>query len=170
MSAVTAASAMGNFSRRAISFSALRKQAAYPAANSCSGLVAPPGPPISTGVARSTSTMPSDERLCPLRPSPVAVAEAVYSAVAVVISHSLWCRGKQDKQRASGDRARAQGLTTELSPGLFPHRRHSSPLNRRYVTAVRSRYRPRPAVGVGSYAGGVLVERPHPGMPTADGG
>src|SRR5436305_185410 len=55
------------------------RQAANPAANSCSGLVAPPGPPSSFGVASSTSRMPSSERARPLRP-PSAVAIAVYRA------------------------------------------------------------------------------------------
>src|ERR671911_490565 len=35
------------------------KQAAYPTAKSCSGLVAPPGPPISWGIRRSRSRRPS---------------------------------------------------------------------------------------------------------------
>ena len=59
---------------RAAAFSEEWKQPAYPAANSCSGLVAPPGPPCSLGVARSTSIIPSEVRLWPLRPSPVEMA------------------------------------------------------------------------------------------------
>jgi hypothetical protein len=52
------------------------KQAEYPAANNCSGLVAPPGPPNSLGGASFTSSKPSLETERPSRP-PVEVATAV---------------------------------------------------------------------------------------------
>ena len=38
---------------------------------------APPVPPISFGMRTSKSNKPSSERVCPLRPSPVACAVAV---------------------------------------------------------------------------------------------
>ena len=57
---------------------ALAKHAAYPAANSCSGLVpSPPGPPMASGMLRSRSSLPSSVRVWPLRPRSVAVAVAV---------------------------------------------------------------------------------------------
>ena len=64
-------------SAAATNFIAEWKHAAYPAAKSCSGLVAPPGPPMATGTRTSTSSTPSSDALWPLRPSPVAVAVAV---------------------------------------------------------------------------------------------
>jgi hypothetical protein len=61
---------------RATRRSALSKHAAYPAAKSCSGLVAsPPGPPSSLGCARRRLRTPSEERTCPIRP-PFAVTSA----------------------------------------------------------------------------------------------
>ena len=62
------------FSPRATTFSEEWKHPAWPAARSCSGFVALPGPPCSFGVARSRSIIPSVVRECPLRPSPVETA------------------------------------------------------------------------------------------------
>src|SRR6201999_2230673 len=54
------------------------KQAAYPAANNCSGLFpGPPGPPNSFGVVSFTSRLPSLVAARPSRP-PIAVACVVY--------------------------------------------------------------------------------------------
>jgi hypothetical protein len=75
-SASTSESSVSTPARRPTTASALWKQAAYPAANSCSGFVAPPGPPISFGGFRCTSSRPSSVTACPDRP-PVAVALAV---------------------------------------------------------------------------------------------
>ncbi len=62
--------------RRATTLMALWKQAEYPRAKSCSGLVPPPAPPISTGGRMSRSKMPSEDRPCPSRP-PFTLASAV---------------------------------------------------------------------------------------------
>lgn len=65
------------FSLFATAFIAPMKQAEYPEANSCSGLVpGPPLPPSSLGVSSFKSMIPSDERVLPVRP-PVEVAWAV---------------------------------------------------------------------------------------------
>ena len=62
------------FSFRATNFNAPKKQAEYPAAKSCSGLVpASPFPPNSLGVVNFTSKTLSEEMALPSRP-PVAVA------------------------------------------------------------------------------------------------
>src|SRR5579875_770469 len=61
----------------ATSRSAPRKQAAYPAENSCSGLVPSPLPPISFGGRVSRSMRPSDDFTWPSRPPPVAVDSVV---------------------------------------------------------------------------------------------
>ncbi len=58
-SAMTAESAIFIFRWAATALSAEWKHDAHPAANSCSGLVAPPGPPISFGIAREMSRTPS---------------------------------------------------------------------------------------------------------------
>ena len=50
-----------SLSRPATTLMAEWKHAANPAANSCSGLVAPPDPPSSWGTRRSTSRIPSSE-------------------------------------------------------------------------------------------------------------
>ena len=65
------------FFERATICSAEWKQAAYPAAKSCSGLEPLPDPPISFGMAISRSTRPSVLRTWPLRPAPVDSASAV---------------------------------------------------------------------------------------------
>jgi hypothetical protein len=62
----------------ATALSAEWKHDAQPAANSCSGLVAPPGPPIDFGIASVTSRSPSSVTARPpALPSPVEVATAV---------------------------------------------------------------------------------------------
>jgi hypothetical protein len=76
-SADTVDSPGSSLARRATTRSALWKQAEYPAANSSSGLVPLPSPPISAGGARSKSMRWSDEVTWPLRPSPVDVAFAM---------------------------------------------------------------------------------------------
>ena len=75
-SADTVDSPGSSLARRATIRSALWKHAEYPAANSCSGLVPLPSPPISAA-GRSRSRRWSDETTWPLRPSPVDVAFAV---------------------------------------------------------------------------------------------
>jgi hypothetical protein len=76
--AVTVERSASTFMERATSFSALWKQAAYPHANSCSGLVVPgvSGPPSPLGRVSWRSRLPSDEVTRPSRP-PSAVAMAV---------------------------------------------------------------------------------------------
>ena len=79
-SAVTVAPATASSrpSRRATLRIALAKQAAYPAAKSCSGFEpSPPGPPRDSGIESWTSILPSSVRVRPLRPPSVAVATAV---------------------------------------------------------------------------------------------
>ncbi len=73
---VTAASLTSTFACRPTRPRALPKQAAYPAANSCSGLVPWPFPPISTGTPSARSSVPSELTVRPSRPW-VAVAAAV---------------------------------------------------------------------------------------------
>src|SRR5699024_5225480 len=69
---------------------ALWKQAPYPTANSCSGLVPPPGPPCSLGVRRLTSIDLSSVAPRPSRP-PVISALAVYAIFSgVCICHLLF--------------------------------------------------------------------------------
>src|SRR5204862_3164409 len=75
----TAASVTSTLNRRPTRPRALAKQAAYPAAKSCSGLVPAPLPPSSVGGARVTASLPSELMALPSRP-PVAVAIAVYCA------------------------------------------------------------------------------------------
>ncbi|OLT55138.1 hypothetical protein BJF88_07810 [Cellulosimicrobium sp. CUA-896] len=65
------------FCDRATACTAEWKHAANPAANSSSGLAAPPAPPISRGTARSRSSTPSLVRTLPLRAPPVERASAV---------------------------------------------------------------------------------------------
>ncbi|MEU4667888.1 hypothetical protein AB0F91_07940 [Amycolatopsis sp. NPDC023774] len=83
MSAATARSASSTFSCATFScaatiFTTPRKHEAQPAQSSCSGLVAPPMPPSSFGIARVTSSEPSAAvARPPLQPSPVAVTTAV---------------------------------------------------------------------------------------------
>src|SRR5690606_27674088 len=70
---------------------ALSKQAAYPAAKSCSGLVcAPPLPPNSRGVLTSRSSTPSEDLICPFLP-PVALAVAVYNCSIFSITYVFQC-------------------------------------------------------------------------------
>src|SRR4051794_25380055 len=79
----TTASPVSTFARRATTPSALSKQDAKPTAKSCSGFVPPPGPPMSDGIRRSTSSSPSLVRPCPSRRPPVTVASAVYRTLAM---------------------------------------------------------------------------------------
>src|SRR5689334_15662886 len=82
-SAVTVERPRSTPALRAASPMALWKHAAYPAANSCSGFVAPPGPPICVGAASARSSTPSSLVAEPWRP-PVTVTRAVYTEVAEV--------------------------------------------------------------------------------------
>jgi hypothetical protein len=67
---------MARVSRAATYFMVLKKHAAYPAANNCSGLVPRlPAPPSSLGVVSRTSSTPSDGTARPSRP-PVAFTYA----------------------------------------------------------------------------------------------
>ena len=59
--AETSVPVTSSLSAAATNFIAEWKHAAYPAANSCSGFVAPPAPPISFGTRTSTSSTPSSE-------------------------------------------------------------------------------------------------------------
>src|SRR3954466_11140993 len=97
-------------SRRAEERIALAKQAAYPAAKSCSGLVpSPPGPPIDSGVVILRSSTPSSVRERPLRPWSVAVATGVES----VFIASAWriSGASQEPHRKRAD-TRAMNSTT----------------------------------------------------------
>src|ERR1700722_4313408 len=87
--AVTVESAVSTFWRRPTTLRALWKQAAYPAANNCSGLVPPPFPPMDSGTRTSRSKTPSLLLACPSRP-PVVLASAVYSTffTSVTMAHS----------------------------------------------------------------------------------
>src|SRR5699024_2014320 len=71
---------MVTFFARAALCRAEWKQAAYPAANSCSGLFPSPEPPSPLGGAISRSTALSAVAACPSRPPPVERASTVYSA------------------------------------------------------------------------------------------
>ena len=102
----------------------LMKQADQPAANSCSGLVPPPGPPISLGGFRCTSTWPSSVTACPDRP-PVAVARAVYSGLTSGVVIPAATARPARASRAAGRTAAAAGgaaagaeLTAEAA-GIF---------------------------------------------------
>src|SRR5665213_2207575 len=86
--AVTVEPLVSTFLRLDTTPSALWKQAAYPAANSCSGLVPPPCPPMASGTRTSTSNTPSLLRACPSRP-PVVLASAVYSTLFSVVTMAL---------------------------------------------------------------------------------
>src|SRR5690606_30719058 len=78
-SAVTVESAILTLRFAATSFRAEWKQEAQPAAKSCSGLVAPPGPPMEVGVSSVTSSKPSSLTARAWeRPLPVAVAVVLY--------------------------------------------------------------------------------------------
>src|SRR3954468_19314012 len=100
-------------SRRPTTPIAPSKQAAKPTANSCSGFVPPPSPPISEGRRRWTSSSPSPVRPCPSARPPVTVAVAVYRAFAITASSRTGERGARRRvarhavDGAAGERGRA---------------------------------------------------------------
>src|SRR3954449_5239290 len=116
-------SSVSTFARRATTPSALSKQDAKPTAKSCSGFVPPPGPPMSDGIRRSTSSAPSLVRPCPSTRPPVTVASAVYRTLAMGATLTGGgARGARGARRGDALRQPGHELGAQLAETHAPAR------------------------------------------------